>query len=214
MNRAGIADRVARGYGIAARVVGDAYRIHRPSPTGIAIGAATYVGEVFAAFSDDLSFARRERWGEVAKVAVLDLSRVAVGDYLTGAGGTFFVSALPAFGPPQVVACNRVLTVTRPSPGAAGDAYYGGDVRAAEVALLSGWPGAVAQAGGLAGVDIGLPGDARAPGWTIYLPASASAQLRASDVVEDDQARPMRYIIGSAEETDMGWRLRAQQAVA
>lgn len=214
MNRSGIAERVAHGYAIAARVLGSAYRIHRPSPTGIAIGAATYLGEVMSAISDDLSFASREKWGSVGKVAVMDLSRVAVGDYLTGEDGIFFVSAVPAFGPGQVVACNRTLTVTRPSPGTAGDAYYGGDVRAAEVALLSGWPGAVVQAGGTTSADVGLPGDIRAPGWTIYLPASATAQLRSSDVVEDDQTRPMRYIVGSAEETDLGWRLRAQQAVA
>lgn len=214
MNRAGIADRVARGFGIAARVLGEEFDHYRPSPTAAAFSAATWRGKVRAAIDDNLSFAAKERYGEAVRMAAMDGRAAEVGDYLRGDGGTFFVASLPDIGTPHVVQCNATLTVRRPTPGATGDAHYGGDVRAAAVALLAAWPGAMVQAGTGGPMDAGLPGDPRGAWWTIYLPASASAQLRASDVVEDDQATPMRWIIASAERTDMGWRLRAQQAVA
>jgi len=214
MNRAGIADRVARGMGRAARVLGEEFDHYRPSPTAAAFAVATLRGKVRAAIDGDLSFAGKDRYGEVLHQAAMDRRGLAVGDYLRGDGGTFFVASLPDIGTPHVVRCNATITATRPTPGATGEDHYGGDVRAAAVTLLTAWPAAMVQAGTGGPMDAGLPGDPRGAQWVIYLPASASAQIRASDVVEDDQASPMRFIIASAELTDMGWRLRAQQAVA
>jgi len=76
--------------------------------------------------------------------------------------------------------------------------------------LMTAWPASVLQ--GAKGEKDGavLPGDVRLPWWAILLPAFPGVTLRSADIITDDIDR--RFIISSAEKTDLGWRITAMQA--
>jgi hypothetical protein len=56
---------------------------------------------------------------------------------------------------------------------------------------------------------VALPGDVRDAWWAILLPFVPGVVLRSGDLISDDLSR--RYIISSAELTDLGWRITCQQ---
>jgi hypothetical protein len=59
---------------------------------------------------------------------------------------------------------------------------------------------------------VDLPGDVRNPSWLILLPPlPGNVYLRSADVITDEQSR--RYVISSAELTDLGWRISAMQVL-
>jgi len=50
----------------------------------------------------------------------------------------------------------------------------------------------------------------RTPWWAILMPAWPGVILRTSDIILDELGR--KYVVSSAELTDMGWRCTAMQA--
>ena len=151
--------------------------------------------------------------------ASVDPALTSIGDDLVGAiwpGGTsqtFFISSMDLPAPIQVVNCNRVLTFSRPSGQNPGPSYYGGDIAATETPLLTAWPAAVAAKGKRQSGEVRLPGDMDLPWYEILLPPSVPVQLLSMDVVMDDQAIPVRYVVSETEQTTLGWRLSARAAV-
>jgi len=57
-----------------------------------------------------------------------------------------------------------------------------------------------------------LPTDSKSPWWQIILPYVNDVVIRSSDIITDDLSR--KYLISSAELTDMGWRITAMQQQA
>jgi hypothetical protein len=109
------------------------------------------------------------------------------------------------------VQCNRMVSVLRViQSDSVGVIGYGGDSSDVESALMSGWPASILQGTKGEANDARLPGDVRTPWWAILMPAFSGIILRTSDIITDDIGR--RYIISSAELTDMGWRITAMQA--
>ena len=93
---------------------------------------------------------------------------------------------------------------------AVGQIGYGGDTPQTEALLMQNWPASVLQGTKGEQNDAKLPGDVRTPWWAILMPDYNGILLRTSDILKDELGR--RYIISSAELTDMGWRLTAMQA--
>jgi hypothetical protein len=87
---------------------------------------------------------------------------------------------------------------------------YEGNTPDTQTPLATGWYASVLQGTKGEKNEVGLPGDVRNPWWLILLPQIPGVTLRTSDLVSDDIGR--RYVISSAELTDLGWRLTAQQA--
>lgn len=148
--------------------------------------------------------------------AGLDVSQTRVGDYLVGqvvAGGeaqTFFIVSQDVPAPIRLALCNRVLSIYKPGEQTPGPTFYSGDIGGLGASVLTGWPASVIQGTkGEAGVAK-LPGDVRAPWFSVLLPAFPGVQINVFDVATDDDGQ--RYIISSVEETTFGYRLTLSYA--
>lgn len=216
MDAATLAARIDAGYGKAAKVLGRTVTIYRPSGSGAPIVAGNIIGTQFAAFDTvpQFTFVNPQKFGVVNYYALINGSSLAVGDYLVGSAGTYFVATLDDISPPLVIRCNHNLTIKRPGDPATGSSYYGGDQVTAETAIITSWPAAITQGTKGERNPVGLPGDVRQPWSQILLPASVPVQLRYADVALDDQAQPVRYILSGVEQTALGWRIQATMAVA
>jgi hypothetical protein len=206
--------KIYSGYAQAALRIGLPHDLYRPrsstSPTPL--DPVNKLTTLPAHFRVDDKFARPNVYGKPLWLAYVDGSQLQVGDYLSGSPGIKFVAAMQPLLPILCVECNRTITVTRPAlttqVGAISD--YNGQ-SAADITLMAGWPCSI-----LAGTkgdrnEVGLPGDVRTSYWAILLPAWPGLVLNNADAISDDSDR--RYIISTAELTDLGWRLTAQQAV-
>lgn len=149
------------------------------------------------------------------------------GDYLVCVrdGKTYYIAAQQMLLPIVCVDCNRSVRISRAStqgvPGAVGAVGYSGlcDSPAESADVLGtnpannggtfvGWPCSILF-GGKSQAGIGLPGDVKNSGWRILLPPSVPVVLRAGDIVIDDLGK--RYAIEGAEQSDIGWRINAQE---
>lgn len=217
MDAAAIQAKINRGAGIAARYLGTTHTIYRPRGIGNPLARANSLGTILADFKADFAFegARPNLYGKAVWGGLFDRTLTREGDYLVGDQGTFFVAAQQLHAPTACIQCNQVLTAKRPTRGTPGDDFYGGDILADETALMTSWPASVLHGTKGDRGDVGLPGDARLPWWAILLPAPADGpQLMMGDVLTDAQAAPRRYIVSSAERTDLGWRISAMQVGA
>ena len=158
-------------------------------------------------------------YGKPVGFAAVDPAATRPGDYLVGSltvGGaaqTFFIASQDIPAPIQVVICNQVLTITRPTDEAPGPGAYGGAKRTTGAPLATAWPGSVIQGKNPAPGELRNPGDTKLP-WVIVLLPPGAPQLRMGDVIRDAQPEPNIYTIADAEQTALGWRLSAWMASA
>lgn len=214
MDAAKLQGKVYAGYGKAALRIGFMTDLYRPSVASNPLASGNKVASFNASFNaEDMSYSKPNKYGHPTWYGVFDARGVQVGDYLTNAqDGTYFVAALQTILPVLLVQCNRTIDVRRPQLQAGvGAVGYGGNTDAAETPLLVGWPASVLQGTKGERAESNLPGDSRAPWWSILLPAFPGVTIAPFDVVTDDLQR--RYVISSAELTDLGWRITASQAV-
>lgn len=212
MNGTKLNAKVWAGYAKAAKFVGTPYAHYRPSGPNSPLAAGNRLADLPVSLNaEDPRYARPNVYGKATWYAVADGAQLQVGDYIVGIEGTLFVAALQQLLPIFMVDCNRTVSVLRPAqqPGV-GAQGYGGDTAASEIPLMTGWPASVIQGTKGERNDVGLPGDVKTPWWAILLPHAAGVTLRTSDIVTDELSR--RYVISSAELTDLGWRLTAMQA--
>lgn len=208
--------KIYKAYAKAASKLGPAYQFYRPAQTDLTTlsgpGTAT-VSLPVSLNAEDMTYSRPNKYGKATWFALFDGTQAQVGDYFVGTEGTFFVATMQALLPILAVECNRTVTVSRaPSTAGIGAQSYGGSTPATEVTLMRGWPASILQGTKGEKDPVGLPLDVREPWWIVLLPHLAGVTLRSSDIITDDLGR--RYSISSAELTDPGWRLTAQQAAA
>ncbi len=217
MDAATLAARVSAGYGHAAKVIGRTTTIYRPNGAGNPIVSGNIVATLLAAFDTvpQFTFINAQKVGVTTYYALMNTTLVDVGDYLvSAAAGTYFVATQDDVAAPMVIRCNRVLTISRPGAQTPGPAYYGGDLVSTETALITAWPAAVIDKGRRQSGETHLPGDMDLPWYEILLPASVPVQLLPMDAILDDQATAARYVVSSATQMPLAWRLSARQAVA
>lgn len=212
MDAATLRARIYAGYGKAALRLGYTVSQYRPASASNPTSGAALATFPASFNAEDMRYSKPNKYGHPTWWGVFDGRLTQVGDYLKNAqDGTYFVAAQQQALPILLVQCNRTITVMRPQQqtgvGALG---YGGDTDATETPLMTAWPASVLQGtkGEKGGVN--LPGDVRDPWWSILLPHYGTVQMRSGDVITDDLSN--KYIISSAELTDLGWRLTAQQA--
>lgn len=211
MDSTKIQSRVWKGYGKAAKYIGPAYNLYRPifAVNPFSNGPVATLNASFNA--EDMTYGRPNKYGKPTWFCLVDGSQVLVGDYLINATQTFFIAAMQPILPILAVDCNRTVNVLRPQQqtgvGAVG---YGGDTDANETALMTGWPASVLQGTKGEKNEVNLPGDVRNPWWQMLMPAFPGVVLQSADIVTDDIGR--RYIISSAELTDLGWRCTMMSA--
>lgn len=210
MDGATLQAKVYKGYGKAAQRIGYPYQQYRPnSPNNPLL--TTPIQTLFASFTTNFIFNQPNKYGQATWLGIFDGSSVIPGDYFVGHGGTYFIAAMQDTLPIYCVQCNRTLSMYRVSmDSAVGQVGYGGDTQQTEVMMMQNWPASVLQGTKGEQNEAKLPSDVRSPYWAILMPDYPGIVFRTSDILKDELGR--KYIISSAELTDMGWRLTAMQA--
>lgn len=213
MDAATLQNRIYKGYAKAALRIGYVTDQYRPSSANDPLAIGNKLASFNASFNaEDMKYGKPNKYGNPVWYGLFDGSLTQVGDYLTNShDGTYFIAAQQTNLPILVVQCNRTINVRRPQQqtgiGAVG---YGGDTTANETSLMQSWPASVLQGSKGEKSETNLPGDVKNAWWSILLPHYSGVTLRADDIITDDLAH--RYVISSAELTDLGWRLTAMQA--
>lgn len=145
---------------------------------------------------------------------MVDPDVVAVGDYLIGQFGTFFVTSMDGVMPMQCVRCNQTVTVSRPGAASPGAGYYGGVQSATNTPLMTAFPASVIQGTKGERGELVVPGDVRQAWVAILLPAPAGVEILPGDWIVTQEATPMTYTVSGRELTPLGWRISAATAVA
>lgn len=177
-------------------------------PAAVSAPLTTAYGSLLVSINaKDFKYAKANGYGSPVWYALADGRLMKVGDYLVGQVGTFYVASMQALLPIQVVECNRVVTVFRPQQQAgAGVVPYGGNTESNQTALITGWPCSILANAKADNGTVKLPGDTRSAWWNLLLPPLPFGLiLKNDDVVQDDIGN--RFVISSAELTDMGWRM-------
>ena len=198
---------------MAAQRIGPVYSLYRPSSATNPVSQTTFLGSLNASFNaEDMTYGRPNKYGKPTWFCLVDGTVTQVGDYLINDDKTFFIAAMQDTLPILAVDCNRTLNVKRPAQQTgAGAVGYGGNTAATETPLMTGWPGSVLQGTKGEKNEVNLPGDVRYPWWQILLPAFPGVTLHTADTITDELSR--RYVISSAELSDLGWRCTAMQAL-
>lgn len=213
MDGATLQSRIYAGYAKASLRIGLTFSQYRPTATTAPITAPYLLRTMLASFNAmDMHYGKPNLYGKPLWYCIADGSLLAVGDYLTGNGSTYFIAAMQPLLPILAVECNRTVTLYRPQQQAGvGAVGYGGNTAQNETMMASGFPASVLQGTKGEHGDVKLPGDVRNPWWSALLPnIPGGVRLRSDDVMVDDQGR--RYTLSSTEQTDLGWRITAMEA--
>lgn len=216
VSQATINAKINYGLGKAASALGASCEWHRPVGATAPTGVACFRGPVLAAFQiPNTAFTTPSTYAKPLWWGMFDSTLIAPGDYLTDANlGVFFVGSTEPMHYPLCIACNAVLTLSRPEPGAAGASHYEGDNAAGEVALGTAWPASVLNGTKGEKSDVDLPGDSRMPWVAILLPPSFPVQIVTGDIATTNDADPRRYTLSACELTAAGWRITAALATS
>lgn len=212
MDAATLQQKIYSGYAKAALRIGPTYSLYRATSAINPLAPANLITSLPASFNaQDMKYGRPNVYGKPLWFALVDGTQTQVGDYLVSDEKTYFIAAMQETLPILAVECNLTLNVFRPQQQIEpGENPYGGTIDSNQTELMTAWPGSVLQ--GTKGEKDGavLPGDVRLPWWAILMPAFPGVVLRSADIITDSIDR--RYIISSAELTDLGWRITAMQA--
>ena len=206
-------DRISRGLGAAARVLGVMTDAYRPASTCDPLASSNRFLRLHSAFSLDDSFAKAASYGNALWQGTFNSAYTRPGDYLVQEAGTY--RQLRASRGCSRLCASRPIgpypSPERPAPTSHGVSGYGGATPDTAVPLLSRWPASVTGATGGGRPEAGLPGDTATPYWTVLVPACSDVVLRPSDIMTDDLGRTAT--VSAAELTELGWRITVKQAL-
>lgn len=198
------------GYGKAAKRIGFDYQQFRATSASNPL-TSTALQTLPVSFTTNFNYSAPNKYGKAEWLGLFDAREFAVGDFLVGRQGTFFIAAMQDTLPILCVQTNRVIDVLRVGMDeGVGLGGWAGGRRADEAPIMQGWPASILQGTKGETNEAKLPQDVKTPWWAILLPAWPGVVFRTSDIIRDDLDR--KYVISSAELTDMGWRITAMQA--
>lgn len=206
---------IYKGRGKAARHIGLPCEIYRPqNPTAPFTNLIATTPVAFNSGNNKYSDANE--YNDPIWYADYDGTLSQPGDYIhrLSDGNVWFVAAQQQLLSIMVVDCNAWICVRRQLASTNfGAEPYSGIIDPALVlgTADSRWPASI-LIGGRALAAIGLPADVKESGWKILLPSSVPLTLGSGDRFDDDLGRS--FWIESAELTDLGWRLTANEAHA
>lgn len=205
MNAQKLQDLIAKGLGAAGRKLGAPYAVYRPKGVLRPTRPQNRVIEICAAFSAEGGGAPHgPDYGEALWWGSFDAAYTQAGDYLVSAQATYFVARQWPGLPVQCVLTNRVVTIVRPLPAQQGS--YSGLFASQGELVISKWPASVLASGSH---SVGLkPAETRLGSWNLLLPV-LPVDLMVADVVTDDLGG--NYVVGSAEQSSLGWRVLVRQ---
>jgi hypothetical protein len=196
---------IAKGLGAAGRKLGAPYGVYRPKGVLQPTRSHNRVIEICAAFSaEGEGPPHGPDYGEALWWGSFDAAYTQAGDYLVGPQATYFVARQWPGLPIQCVLTNRVVTIVRPLPAQQGS--YSGLFSSPGELVISGWPASLLASGSH---SVALkPAETRLGSWNLLLPV-LPVNLQVADVVTDDLGG--NYVVGSAEQSSLGWRVLVRQ---
>ena len=212
MNGAQIQALIYQGMGVGAQSIGMPCAVFRPQNETAPL--TNQVAQFPASFNAaNPGYTKPQGYGKAVWYADMDGRQTRPGDYLVrlSDGHTWFISAQQQLLPIQVVECNRKIRIVRTQPvQGVGGLGYSGIVDPTPVLGTQDtpWPCSILQ-GGRPLPSVGLPSDVKDAGWKILLPYVLGFKICSADLIEDDIGRG--FVVTSAEFTDLGWRLDANE---
>jgi hypothetical protein len=163
------------------------------------------------------AFTTFNKYGNPLWYAYFDATRTQPMDILSdagGEGGTYYIAAQQHLAPIMVVEAPRTVDVLVPyqQSSAGYIPTYGGDTAAQETIIMGQWPASILQGTKGEKSDTSLPDGIRNPWWSILLPVFDGIVIDSSFIIRDDLGR--RFVVSSAELTDLGWRITAMSGQA
>lgn len=205
--------RVYAGYAKAANVIGVPYQQYRPLTANAPLG--NLIATIKAAFDStpNYKFTTPNEYGDPSWFGLLNDASVQTGDYLVSATDIKFIAGKQFLLPVVAIDCNSSIKITREiAPTSVGAIGYSGNQASQETIILGGagalWPASILL-GGRSQKSINLPAGVNNVGWRILLPPSVPVVIMAGDIVTDNLGR--RFAIDGAENTDLGWRITANE---
>lgn len=216
---AAIQAKVNSGYGKAARHLGYAFAVYRPSATSEPMAAGNFVQSLNAVFTSraaGFNFQITSEYKNPLFHGLFDPTNVNVGDYLSAQGhGNYFVASKQDLAPILCVQCNNTITIKRAGcVGGVGAQGYSGSTASSEMPVMTDWPASVIYEARGKNTGAGLPMDELNPYFVILVPALPGVDVRPSDIIYDSDTPSRRYIVTASELSGLGWRIVAQHAVA
>ena len=203
-----LVDKVYTGYAKAALRIGFDYDVYRASSASNPTDSGNKITTLKVSLNQKGDYKQPNTYGKAIWWSYHDGRETVVGDYLVGRMGTFFIASQQDLLPIQCVECNRIVTIARPAQQeGVGALDYQGYTPDDTDTIMTAWPCSILQ--GREKDQSMLPMDTKLPAWIILMPTTMGISLRTSDIITDDLGH--RYGIGSAELTDLGWRLTAIQ---
>lgn len=203
------------GYAKSAQYIGTAFAQYRPTAADNPTTGTPINPSLLASFNaKDMKYGKAQDFAKATWYCLADGTQLQVFDYLVGER-TFYIAAMQPLLPILAVECNRTVNVMQPQiqgPNVGGITDYEGTDKANETAMMVGWPASILTGTKGEKGEVSLPGDVRNPWWKILIPFFPGVTIRAGWIIEDDLNR--RHIISSAELTELGWNIVAQQGQA
>lgn len=212
MNSVRMNQLIYRGLGKAAQRIGPTCTVYRPASALLPISPENIVTTLPASFTTSYNFSKPNSYGQPTWQAILDGTQVEAGDYIVGPDGTWFIAAKQPLLPILAVDCPRTVDIFRPQKqSGAGKTGYGGNTSANQQTLATQWPMSELKDSKGRDTEADLPADVSSAWWTFLLPPIPGVTLANRDIIADDIGR--RFLINTAELSDLGWRMTALQAM-
>jgi hypothetical protein len=214
VDAAGIQAKVSRGYAIAASKLGLPFSVYRATGPMDPVSRDNLMGSLPAAFSaQNADFSRPPGFKDNGWRAYVDSSQTQAGDYLvevvptqTGAEPrTFYILSQQPLSPISAAMCHATMSFARPGTPIKDASGYSTPGPAATI--LANWPCSLVAGTKGEKSDSGLVRDTRNPWYAVTLP-DVGVEIRTDDIATD--ALGHRYLVSSAERSDLGWRLSIQ----
>lgn len=214
MDGATLQARIYNGYAKAATRLGFPCDVYRPLSASAPL--ANHIANIPVSLNaQDFTFQKPNLYGKAIWYALMDATVTKPGDYLVRGtdGNQFFIAGQQPHLPIIVVECNRLVWITRQVVNSAvGQLGYSGITPSNAAAVLgtssARWPASILL-GGRSQNAMNLPVSGKDVGWMVLLPPSATPEIMAGDLINDDLGRV--YIVDGAEQTDLGWRIKTQE---
>lgn len=209
MDQAGISRKVNRGYGIAARFLGNPFTQYRPVDPLAPLNNP--LGSLMADFDTNpgFTYAAPSKFNNPVYYGLFDATNVQTNDYLIADRGTWYVAGMEPNKPVLCVGCNRTATFWHLGPSPPSPAFYGGDIQRDRVRIMVDIP--ISELNGTKGERNAaeqMPTDSRMQWSQVLVPALPGVTLRESDRMTDDLGR--NFVLSACELTSLGWRLSAE----
>lgn len=208
-----VQDKIYYGYSQAAKRLGLQFDVYRSVTPVDPIVPVNLVANVFSSFNVSWSYMKANKYGNAVYQACVDGRVIQLYDYLVGNGQIWFIASWKTTQiilPILAINCNHTVKIERAAQDVTPDSdqYSGYNAVQPEI-LAAGLPCSILFSNKGTRNPEKLPTDTNLGFWTVLLPNLGGVVYKNRDIITDETNA--RYSVTTAELTDLGWRIAAQQ---